>query len=174
MKLTDIFIGLGSNLGDRLENLTTAVAALAKFMHIEAFSPIYETAPLYFSDQPAFLNMVVRGQTPGSVRQILLLLQEQEVAMGRRKTRQNGPRLIDLDILYFGQQRYDAADLKIPHIGIAERRFVLEPVHDIAPQWFDCRRQKTIAQMRDELGPAQEIRQFGPWPSQPSLVFSPS
>lgn len=129
-----VFIALGSNLGDRANNLDRALEALSAFVRITSRSSIYETDPAYVIDQPSFLNMVVMGKTALSADLLLTELKRIEADIGRVPTRRNGPRVIDLDILYYGDQVMDTGRLIVPHPRIAERQFVLEPLFEIAPE----------------------------------------
>ena len=127
------YIALGSNLGNRLGNLQAAVLALQPSVGILDCSPVYETPPWGYLDQPAFLNQVVKAQTQLSPRELLDLLKQVETEMGRQKTMQNGPRLIDLDILLYEDLVLDTPQLTIPHPRMAGRGFVLVPLADLAP-----------------------------------------
>jgi 2-amino-4-hydroxy-6-hydroxymethyldihydropteridine diphosphokinase len=128
-----VFLGLGSNLGDRLANLQAAQAALAPQVSILAASPVYETAPWGYRDQPPFLNRVVQAQTGLSPVDLLAYLKRIEVTLGRKPNFRNGPRLIDLDILFYDDLVLETPDLVIPHPRLAERAFVLVPLADLAP-----------------------------------------
>jgi len=128
-----VFIALGSNLGDRQENLDRALEAMAAIVDIAARSSVYETDPAYVLDQPPFLNMVIAGETALRAEPLLAELKRIEAVIGRVPTRRNGPRIIDLDILYYGDQVMDTGRLIVPHPRIAERLFVLEPLCEIAP-----------------------------------------
>ena len=128
-----VFIALGSNLGNRQDNLNRALAALAATVAITARSSVYETDPAYVLDQPSFLNMVVAGDTAVPAQSLLSELKRIEVDIGRVPTRRNGPRVIDLDILYYGNQVIETGRLVVPHPRLSERLFVLEPLAEIAP-----------------------------------------
>lgn len=130
-----VFIALGSNLGDRHGNLDQALQAMSAIVDITARSSEYETDPQYVLDQPAFLNMVVAGETRLAAEPLLAELKRIEAAIGRVPTRRNGPRIIDLDILSYGDHVMESGRLTLPHPRIAERRFVLEPLCEIAPEW---------------------------------------
>lgn len=131
--MTEIWIGLGSNLGDRVENLRQALERLDAIMALDRLSPVYETAPRYVEDQPPFLNMVVSGDTVLDPQQLLEQLKRFEIEIGRVPSGQRyGPRAIDLDILFFGEAVVDRPGLVIPHPLMAEREFVLRPLADIA------------------------------------------
>lgn len=130
--MATVYLGLGTNLGDRFANLKAAVAALGTVADIEALSRIYETAPLYVTDQPAFLNMAVRATTDLAPVTLLRRLKSIEGELGRVAGLRYGPRLIDLDILIYGDQVVETSDLTIPHPRLPERRFALAPLADIA------------------------------------------
>ena len=136
MSLKKVLLSLGSNLGDRENNLAAALEALEHAsIHITTRSSIYETAPQDVTDQPWFLNMVVECETQYFPLQLLATLQRVERAMGRVRTGAvpRGPRLIDIDILLFGTVMLKSESLTIPHPRMLERRFVLEPLLEIAP-----------------------------------------
>jgi len=128
-----VFIALGSNLGDRQNNLDRALEALAATVRITSRSSVHETDPAYVIDQPSFLNMVVAGETELAADPLLSELKRIEADIGRVPTRRNGPRVIDLDILYYADQVIETDVLTVPHPRIAERFFVLEPLCEIAP-----------------------------------------
>lgn len=132
-----IFLALGSNLGDRARNLQSALERLETAgVRVLLRSSIYETAPQEFLDQPWFLNQVVKAETGLFPLQLLRLTQRVEREMGRERgpvAIPKGPRLIDIDILLFGHTVIDTPQLVIPHPAMLERRFVLEPLVEIAP-----------------------------------------
>jgi 2-amino-4-hydroxy-6-hydroxymethyldihydropteridine diphosphokinase len=129
-----VYIALGSNLEDRQANLQMAIQALQPSVRVLECSPVYQTPPWGYLDQPAFLNQVVKGGTELSPRELLDLLKRIEVEMGRQKTVINGPRLIDLDILFYDDLTVDSPQLTIPHPRLAGRGFVLVPLADLAPE----------------------------------------
>lgn len=133
MKQQTVFIGLGTNLGDRAENLHTALSELKRYMHIEQCSSIYETEPVGYKLQGWFLNMVVRAGTDLSPHELLHRLQATELHMGRRPAVAKGPRIIDLDILLFADLVLTDDTLIIPHPELQNRGFVLVPLNEIAP-----------------------------------------
>ena len=130
-----VALALGSNLGDRLAVLRAAVAALGSIVAVERASAIYETPPAYVTDQPAFLNAVIIGTTRLEPLKLLRVLKQTEVKLGRKESYQNGPRLIDIDIIFYGEKKLTFSDLRIPHPRLAEREFVLRPLADIASEW---------------------------------------
>lgn len=153
--MTEVFIALGSNLGDRLANLAAAIDALSPDVEILDRSPVYETDPQYVTDQPSFLNMAVRGETALCPRDLLARLKAAEARLGRVSSRRFGPRLIDLDIIFHGDEVLEAADLQIPHPRMAERGFVLAPLADIAPQKIHPMTGRTVEDMLAAL-PGQD------------------
>jgi 2-amino-4-hydroxy-6-hydroxymethyldihydropteridine diphosphokinase len=130
-----IFLGLGTNLGDREANLREAKEHLSLQMKIVNESPIYVTPPWGFEDQPDFLNQVIRVCTCLEPHDLLVYLKSIEYEMGREKTFRYGPRLIDMDILFYGQRIIQEKTLQIPHPRLHERAFVLVPLNDIAPDF---------------------------------------
>jgi 2-amino-4-hydroxy-6-hydroxymethyldihydropteridine diphosphokinase len=143
-----IHIGLGSNLGDRAENLRLAREKIdSPHLKIKRASSIYETEPRDMLDQPWFLNQVVEAETTLFPRQLLARLLKIEKEMGRQRLIANGPRMIDLDILLFGNVTTNAAGLEIPHPRMADRRFVLEPLAELAPALRHPRTGLTIREM---------------------------
>ena len=143
-----VYIALGSNLGDRVANLLLARELIASpHVRLTRASAIYETAPREVVDQPWFLNQVVAAETTLFPRQLLARLLQIEQEMGRQRTVSKGPRVIDLDILLFGDAVIHTAGLEVPHPRMAERRFVLEPLADLVPALRPPRGSQTIQQM---------------------------
>ncbi len=142
-----IYLGLGTNLGDRLANLQHAREALPPEVRVLRASSIYETEPWGYRDQPAFLNQVLEGTTQLSPSALLQYLRAIEIKMGRQSTFRYGPRLVDLDILFYGDQVVDLPGLAIPHPHLAERAFVLVPLAEIAPELRHPASQQTIKEM---------------------------
>lgn len=131
------YIGMGSNLGHRADNCRKAMAALAacKGCVLEAESPLYETEPVDFENQSWFINGVARVRTCLEPEALLQQLQAIERAMGRRpEGRKFGPRILDLDILFFNDWIVNTAEVRFPHPRLHQRRFVLKPLCDIAPE----------------------------------------
>jgi 2-amino-4-hydroxy-6-hydroxymethyldihydropteridine diphosphokinase len=127
-----VYLAFGTNLGDRRENLKQELEDLTPQVMIQDTSRLYETTPAYVLDQPAFLNMAVKGQTNLSPRELLAYLKGIEAEMGRAQTVRYGPRVIDLDIIFYENLVLDSPDLQIPHPRMVERSFVLRPLADIA------------------------------------------
>ena len=144
-----VYIALGSNLGDREENLRIARERMeASDLHVLRQSSIYETAPRDVEDQPWFLNQVIECETDLFPRQLLERLHKIERSMGRKRRIPKGPREIDLDILLFGDAVVKAPELEVPHPRLAERRFVLEPLAELVP---DKKHPGTRQTMREML-----------------------
>lgn len=131
--MTTTYLAIGSNLGERVDNLRRAVAMLAPEVTLLAASPLYETAPAYVVDQPRFVNGALKVATDLEPGDLLAKLKSIEQAVGRRPGLRYGPRVVDLDILFLGDTVLAEPDLEIPHPRLAERLFVLRPLADIAP-----------------------------------------
>jgi 2-amino-4-hydroxy-6-hydroxymethyldihydropteridine diphosphokinase len=154
------YLSLGSNLGDRAENLRAAMVRLEKLGTLAAVSSLYETEPVEFTAQPWFLNCVVALDTEEAAPELLRSLLNLEQEMGRQRTHSKGPRVIDLDILLYGDVILREPGLTIPHPGLPERRFVLEPLAEIAGDLIHPGLRKTIAQLREELPEGQAVRRL--------------
>jgi 2-amino-4-hydroxy-6-hydroxymethyldihydropteridine diphosphokinase len=129
-----VYFSLGSNIGDREKNLHAAIAALAKAgVRVTEISSFYETEPVDLREQPWFLNCVVEGETKVPALELLRALRGIEKQMGSKKLVAKGPRLIDLDILLYGDETIDTPELQVPHPRMRLRKFVLVPLAEIAP-----------------------------------------
>ncbi len=131
---SEVYLGLGSNLGDREENIARALASLRQISTSLTASSLYETTPQGFRGQPTFLNAACRLWTRLDPFQLLRETQRIESQIGRRRTFLNAPRLIDIDILLYGRLALKSPRLTVPHPRMADRVFVLEPLAEIAPQ----------------------------------------
>jgi 2-amino-4-hydroxy-6-hydroxymethyldihydropteridine diphosphokinase len=150
--MSTVFLGLGTNLGDRLGNLRRALAALAPDFAVEAVSAVYETEPAYVPDQPRFYNLALRAATRLSPVEALRRLKQLETDLGRVAGRRFGPRLIDLDLLLYDELVLDTPELGLPHPRLPERAFVLAPLAEIAPEVVHPVLRLTIRQLWDRLG----------------------
>jgi 2-amino-4-hydroxy-6-hydroxymethyldihydropteridine diphosphokinase len=154
------YLSLGSNVGDRAANLKAAIARLAGLGAVVAVSSFYETEPVELAAQPWFLNCAVALDTEKMPKQLLAGIFEIEQGMGRRRVQTKGPRSIDIDILLFGSSIVDTKGLTIPHPALHERRFVLEPLAEIAPEVRHPVFKRTVREMRDALPPGQAVRKI--------------
>ncbi|MGH2497260.1 MAG: GTP cyclohydrolase MptA [Ktedonobacteraceae bacterium] len=146
-----IYLALGSNLGDRRGNLAAALQRLREVMEITIVSSVYETEPVGYVDQPRFLNLVLSGQTLLSPQELLQAVKQIEKTLGREATFRNGPRLIDIDIIFYDNLHIKQDDLTIPHPRMAERAFVLVPLAEIAPDRIDPVSGKSAQQLLAEV-----------------------
>jgi 2-amino-4-hydroxy-6-hydroxymethyldihydropteridine diphosphokinase len=153
-----VYLSLGSNVGDRAANLNAALARLGAFGEVVAVSSFYETEPVEFAAQPWFLNCAVKLDTEKMPKQLLAGFLDIEQDMGRRRLQKNGPRIIDIDILLFGNSIIDTRGLTVPHPAMHQRRFVLEPLAEIAGETRHPVFKRTIGELRDALPPGQAVR----------------
>lgn len=149
--MTLVYIALGGNLGDRMANLEAAIAALAPRVAVLERSPVYESDPKYMTDQPRFLNMALAAETELDAPSLLVFLKSIEERLGRVPGERNGPRPIDLDIVFFGNDVIDLPDLTVPHPRLAERAFVLRPLADIASARIHPVTGLSVGEMLDAL-----------------------
>lgn len=146
-----VYLALGTNLGNRLENLHIARQSLPPDVLIRKTSSIYITPPWGYEEQPDFLNQVLEVETELMPSPLLSYLKEIEAEMGRLETFRYGPRLIDIDILFYASQVIQEEDLQIPHPRLQERAFVLVPMHEIAPDFFHPVLNETIAALLTKI-----------------------
>ena len=156
--LTRVYLSLGSNVGDRAAQLRDAIARLSAFGYVAAESSLYETEPVEFTDQPWFLNCAVAIETGKTPQQLMTAILKIEEDMGRKRTQKKGPRTIDIDILLFGDTIINSEELTIPHPAMHQRRFVLEPLSEIASQLRHPIFKRTIRQLLATLPKGQEVR----------------
>lgn len=145
-----VAIALGSNLGDRQSNLAFAIARLSEFVDDLRVSSIYETEPVGVGDQPRFLNAAVAGYTTESPHQVLRRLLDIERDRGRERPYPGAPRTLDLDLIFYADQIIDERGLRVPHPRFRERRFVLEPLAEVAGEWVDPETGKSVEELRRE------------------------
>ena len=154
------YLSLGSNLGDRAANLRAAVAQLEVAGRQRAVSALYETQPVDVPDQPWFLNCIAAIETDRTPRELLQLALQIEGAMGRLRVGEKGPRKIDIDIVLFADCVVNEPGLKIPHPAMHQRRFVLEPLVEVAPEVRHPELGKTARELLAALPGGQTVRRL--------------
>jgi 2-amino-4-hydroxy-6-hydroxymethyldihydropteridine diphosphokinase len=163
MPAETVFLSLGTNLGDRVANLRGAIAALeGAGVRVKRVSSFYETEPVDFLEQPWFLNCVVQGETEAGAAELLGALREIEARMGSKKMVTKGPRLIDMDILLYGDQTIATEELQVPHPRMLSRKFVMVPLVEIAagvkhPSWNG-----TAEEMLGRVVDTSQVRRIDP------------
>jgi 2-amino-4-hydroxy-6-hydroxymethyldihydropteridine diphosphokinase len=156
--LKTVYLSLGSNVGDREQNLREALERLeGPDLHVRRVSPTYETEPVEYTEQRWFLNLVAEAETELFPMQLLSRVGKIERALGRVRSVPKGPRTIDIDILLYGKTVVRSKELEIPHPRMAERRFVLAPLADLAPELRHPVTHRSVRQMLD-AAPAQAVR----------------
>lgn len=159
--MESVYLALGTNVGNREENLREAVRLLRQAgIVIKRVSSIYETEPVDYRDQDWFLNSALEAATELPPQELLARMREIEVAMGSKKPFAKGPRLIDLDILLYGDSTIGTPDLEVPHPRMLERRFVLVPLAEIAPTYRHPCWKGTVAELLAKTPDRSEVRKF--------------
>lgn len=156
-----VYIGLGSNLGDRMTTLTAAVEQMEGSVDVERVSSVYETEPVGGGAQPRYLNAVVGGSTSLEPKALLIELQRIERAFGRQRPYPNAPRTLDLDILFYDEQTINQPGLIIPHPRLHERAFVMIPLAEIVPGLIHPTLGASMAELRDQVGARSEVVRTG-------------
>ena len=158
-----IYLSLGSNLGDRADNLNRAISALPDAgVPVRRVSSLYESEPVDIVEQPWFVNAAVQAETQLAPLDLLRALQRIEAQMGRVKSVPKGPRLIDIDILLYGDEVIDTPELQVPHPRMHLRRFVLIPLNEIAPAAGHPSLKLTVAELLARLADASKVRLLTP------------
>jgi 2-amino-4-hydroxy-6-hydroxymethyldihydropteridine diphosphokinase len=157
-----VYLSLGSNVGDREAQLREATERLSTLGRVIAVSSFYETEPVEFTEQPWFLNCAVALETSSTPEQLMTSILRIEGEMGRRRVQKKGPRSIDIDILLFADAIVKSSELTIPHPAMHQRRFVLEPLAEIAPRVQNPVFQKTVRELLDRLPPGQSVKKIEP------------
>lgn len=156
-----IYLALGSNLGDRMSNLTAAVECLSEKVTVEALSSVYETYPVGYKEQPLFLNAVLSATTRLAPFELLRFVKAIERGLGREANFRNAPRPIDIDILLYGEHVIKTPELTIPHAGVAERAFVLVPLVELSPRLIHPLSRRKFSDLLAEAGGLDGVRSVG-------------
>jgi 2-amino-4-hydroxy-6-hydroxymethyldihydropteridine diphosphokinase len=164
MKTSTVFIGLGSNLGDRVAYLREAVQRLRAIVKVEKVSQLYVAAPLGYVRDDAFVNAAMQAKTTLKPMQLIEMMQAIEVSMGRRPGVQYGPRPIDLDLLFYDLIQMETRKLTIPHPLIPQRAFVLKPLVEIAPNLMHPVLYYTVSQLLQDTDDADQVQIYTPEP----------
>jgi 2-amino-4-hydroxy-6-hydroxymethyldihydropteridine diphosphokinase len=162
MERIQAYISAGSNLGDRRAHLEFAISQLENAGAVLRVSPLFETEPVGYSDQPWFLNTAIEIATPLSPFELLHRCQAIETSRGRKRSFPNAPRTLDLDILFYGYAVIRDADLVIPHPRLTERKFVLEPMARIAPEFVHPTLKLPIRALLANCQDPSHVRLFNP------------
>jgi len=159
--MTDnIFLSLGSNIGDRLENLSQAVVRIQRLGRIDRISSVFETKPVGLDAQADFLNLALNMASRLSVEELHGELLSIEKALGRVRSAKNGPRIIDIDIIFFNQQVIESDALTIPHPQYIQRNFVLAPLAEIAPNYVCPWQKKSVKVLYENCQDTHFIQQL--------------
>lgn len=169
--MANVLLGLGSNVGEPLDNLREAISRLSDICLVSRVSSVYKTEPVGFADQDWFLNCALTAETSLTPNELLDRILRVEIAMGRERSIRNGPRVIDIDILLFDDLQMATDDLSIPHPRMHQRAFVLHPAAEVAPDMQHPVLQVSIKQAFDELKDAEQVEQISApaWPPQVTL-----
>ena len=159
--MVEAYIGIGSNLGNRNDNICRALNLIAKKLKITQISSVFETEPEGYKEQPDFLNAVIKLDVHVNVRELLRLLKSIESDLGRKKDFRNAPRIIDLDILFYGDTVIKQDDLTVPHPRLHERNFVLIPLSEIAGGLIHPCLHNSIKELLNKLKTTGRISKVG-------------
>lgn len=160
--MTDVFLGLGSNVGDREGHLAFALDRIEAEARLTGASSVYETDPVGFTDQAPFLNMAVRLATDRSPAELLAWSRGMETERGRVRAHRNAPRTLDIDVLLYGDQEVRLPDLTVPHPRMRDRAFVLVPLLELAPDLAEPGTGTPYRELLDRAGGGAGVRLVGP------------
>jgi 2-amino-4-hydroxy-6-hydroxymethyldihydropteridine diphosphokinase len=155
-----VYLSLGSNVGDTEKNIKKAIQNIGDLYKITKISKLYTTEPVGFKEQDWFLNCVVEIETSVHPEIIFASMQALEKKLGRTETRLDGPRTIDIDLLFYGDKVVNRVNLTIPHLRVHERRFVLQPMLDVNPDFKHPVLKKTIQQLYDALTTKEQVKLY--------------
>jgi GTP cyclohydrolase-4 len=158
--MAKVYLGLGSNVGNRARNIYSALRRLQDEIQLDRISSLYETQPVGYTDQPRFLNLVCAGETHLSPEDLLVLAKRIEREMGRKQGIRFGPRIIDIDVLFYEDLIMDTPQLEIPHPRLAERGFVLIPLNEVAPGLLHPRLKVSVRELLGNAEPPHEVRLY--------------
>jgi len=156
-----VYLGLGSNLGNRARNIYAALRHLGSSLALGEISRLYETEPVGLTNQPWFLNLVCRGETELEPLQLLAVAKRIERSMGRKEGVRFGPRVVDVDLLLYGDLVLQTGELEIPHPRLHERGFVLVPLTELAPDLVHPLLGQTVGQLANAWHGPEEVRLYG-------------
>lgn len=159
-----VLLGLGANLGEPVERLAFAVRALSASVRVDAVSSVYRSEPVGYADQPDFYNVVVRGATGLEPRALLAAARGVEEFMGRRRTFRNGPRIMDVDLLAYGDRVMRTPELTLPHPRLHLRGFVLHPLVEVAPEWTHPVFMRTARELLSSASALERVQRIGALP----------
>ena len=157
-----VYLGLGSNMGKRAENIGYGLRLLSESVQLDCVSSIYETEPMEYRKQDPFLNLVCKAKTNLSPKRLLLRVKNVEENVGRVPTFRYGPRVLDIDVLLYGDQVIDTTELTVPHPRMTERAFVLVPLLEIAPDLLHPRQRLKFMDFLEVLSDIRGVRLVEP------------